>query len=33
VNITPTGSDYYFGEIPASVGVLENYILIYRRNR
>ena len=33
VNITPTGSDHYFGDIPASVGVLENYILIYQRNR
>jgi 4-amino-4-deoxy-L-arabinose transferase-like glycosyltransferase len=32
VNITPTESDYYFGDIPASVGVLENYILIYQRN-
>ena len=33
VNITPTGSDHYFGDIPASVGLLENYILIYQRNR
>jgi 4-amino-4-deoxy-L-arabinose transferase-like glycosyltransferase len=32
VNITPAGSDYYFGDIPRSVGVLENYILIYQRN-
>jgi 4-amino-4-deoxy-L-arabinose transferase-like glycosyltransferase len=32
VNITPTGSKDYFGDIPASVEVLENYILIYQRN-
>jgi len=33
VNITPTETDYYFGDIPASVGTLKNYILIYERKR
>jgi hypothetical protein len=33
VNITPTGSRYYFGDIPGSVGVLKNYILTYQRIR
>ena len=31
VNITPTEADYYFGDIPQSVGTLKNYILIYER--
>jgi hypothetical protein len=31
VNITPTETDYYFGNIPSSVGTLKNYILIYQR--
>lgn len=31
VNITPSGSDYYFEDIPPSVGTLKNYILIYER--
>jgi hypothetical protein len=33
VNITPTKTDYYFGDIPPSVGTLKNYILIYERKR
>jgi dolichyl-phosphate-mannose-protein mannosyltransferase len=33
VNITPTDTDYYFGDIPSSVGTLKNYILIYERKR
>jgi hypothetical protein len=33
VNITPTETDYYFGDIPPSVGTLKNYILIYERKR
>jgi 4-amino-4-deoxy-L-arabinose transferase-like glycosyltransferase len=32
VNMTPTGSDYYFGEMPSTVETLKNYILIYKRN-
>lgn len=32
VNITPTGTDYYFGDVPASVETLKNYIVIYKRN-
>ncbi len=31
INITPTETDYYFGNIPSSVGTLKNYILIYQR--
>ena len=31
VNITPAETDYFFGEIPASVESLKNYILIYKR--
>jgi hypothetical protein len=33
VNITPTETDYYFGDIPSSVGTLKNYVLIYERKR
>jgi hypothetical protein len=33
VNITPKETDYYFGNIPPSVGTLKNYILIYERKR
>jgi len=32
VNIKPTESDYFFGDVPQSVETLKNYILIYRRN-
>ncbi len=32
VNITPTKTDYFFGDVPQSVETLKNYILIYRRN-
>ena len=32
VNITPKGTDYYFGDVPASVETPENYIVIYKRN-
>ena len=32
VNITPTKTDYFFGDVPQSVESLKNYILIYRRN-
>jgi len=31
VNITPTKTDYFFGDVPQSVETLKNYILIYRR--
>jgi hypothetical protein len=32
VNIKPTETDYYFGDIPTTVEALKDYILIYRRN-
>ncbi|PYI89405.1 MAG: hypothetical protein DMF03_07695 [Verrucomicrobia bacterium] len=32
VNITPKESDYFFGDVPPSVGDLKDYILIYNRN-
>jgi hypothetical protein len=32
VNITPTKTDYFFGDVPQSVETLKDYILIYRRN-
>jgi hypothetical protein len=32
VNITPKGTDYYFGDVPASVETPKNYIVIYKRN-
>jgi len=32
VNITPTETDYFFGDVPPSVESLKNYILIYKRN-
>jgi hypothetical protein len=32
VNITPTETDYFFGDVPQSVRNLKNYILIYKRN-
>lgn len=32
VNITPTGTDYYFGDVPQSVETLKNYIVIYKKN-
>jgi Dolichyl-phosphate-mannose-protein mannosyltransferase len=32
VNITPTETDYYFGNAPSSVDSLKDYILIYKRN-
>lgn len=31
VNIRPTETDYFFGDVPASVQSLKNYILIYGR--
>ena len=31
VNITPSQTDYFFGEIPPTVATLKNYILIYKR--
>ena len=31
VNITPMGTDYFFGDVPPSAETLKNYILIYRR--
>ncbi len=31
VNITTTGTDYFFGDIPSSVKTLKDYILIYKR--
>jgi 4-amino-4-deoxy-L-arabinose transferase-like glycosyltransferase len=32
VNIKPTETDYFFGDIPQSVETLKDYILLYRRN-
>jgi hypothetical protein len=32
VNIGPTETDYFFGDVPQSVETLKNYIRIYRRN-
>jgi hypothetical protein len=32
VNITPTESHYFFGDVPPSVETLQDYILIYKRN-
>jgi Dolichyl-phosphate-mannose-protein mannosyltransferase len=32
VNIRPTETDYFFGDVPQSVETLKDYILIYRRN-
>ena len=32
VNIKPTETDYFFGDIPPTVEALKDYILIYRRN-
>jgi hypothetical protein len=32
VNITPTETDYFFGDVPQSVETLKDYILICRRN-
>ena len=32
VNIKPTETDYFFGDVPQSVETLKDYILIYRRN-
>ena len=32
VNMTPTETDYFFGDVPPSVESLKNYILIYKRN-
>jgi len=32
VNITPTETDYFFGDVPSSVENLKDYILIYKRN-
>ena len=32
VNITPTKTDYFFGDVPQSVESLKDYMLIYRRN-
>ena len=31
VNINPTETDYFFGDVPRSVETLKDYILIYRR--
>jgi 4-amino-4-deoxy-L-arabinose transferase-like glycosyltransferase len=31
VNITPVETDYFFGDVPASVKYLKDYILIYKR--
>jgi hypothetical protein len=31
VNIMPSQTDYFFGEIPPTVATLKNYILIYKR--
>ena len=31
VNIMPAETDYFFGDVPASVGYLKDYILIYKR--
>jgi hypothetical protein len=32
VNMTPTETDYFFGNVPPSVESLKDYILIYKRN-
>ena len=32
VNMTPSETDYFFGDVPPSVESLKNYILIYKRN-
>ena len=32
VNIKPTETDYFFGDVPHTVETLKDYILIYRRN-
>ena len=32
VNISPTETDYFFGDVPQSVETPKDYILIYRRN-
>ena len=32
VNIKPTETDYFFGDVPQIVETLKGYILIYRRN-
>jgi Dolichyl-phosphate-mannose-protein mannosyltransferase len=32
VNIKPTETDYFFGDVPQTVETLKDYILIYRRN-
>ena len=32
VNMTPTETDYFFGDVPPSVESLKSYILIYKRN-
>jgi len=32
VNIKPTETDYFFGDVPQSVETLKDYILLYRRN-
>ena len=32
VNIKPTETDYFFGNVPQTVETLKDYILIYRRN-
>ena len=31
VNITPKETDYFFGNVPSSVEMLKDYILIYKR--
>jgi hypothetical protein len=31
VNIKPTETDYFFGDVPQTVETLKDYILIYRR--
>jgi hypothetical protein len=31
VNIKPTETDYFFGDVPQTVESLKDYILIYRR--
>jgi hypothetical protein len=31
VNMTPTQTDYFFGDVPSSVETLKDYILIYKR--
>jgi hypothetical protein len=32
VSITPTETDYFFGNVPQSLETAKDYILIYRRN-